>query len=277
MRPRLPLFVFVGLNEEFCKALPVLLVALFVPRSVNGALSGLGFAVVEFGYYVAYEGFEDVGWTALVNQFARGNFLGTHNHILWSATLGAAIGWAVVSNGGWKRIAVPLLAYIGVAATHSLQDAGGNAISAMLGGMMLEPLLLMAPDPEATMNAWMMPIQMYFGTVDVFLINVFVLSVLFVVLRRSGQTERRIIREQLGNEGADVVTPVEYEGVVADRRFKTRKIPGMNRRAARDHVQLQNGIAFQKAYAIRCGQDPDADPCVQTLRNQVKTLRAATA
>ena len=279
---RIPVFLFVGFNEEFWKAVPVLLLALFLPRAVNGTrdglifgtISGLAFAVIEFGLYVSYESFDEVGWTALLNQVARANILGTHNHILWSAALGSAIGWAAASAAGWRRIAVPLLAYLGVAITHGLEDGIGNVGTTMLAGMVLEPLLMMARNPEATTNAWMIPIQVYFGTVNILVVNVIVLPVVYVVLRRSGDTERRIIREQLATESDDIVTPGERPGIEKDQRFRSRQIPGWHGPSARRLVQLQNAIAFQKAFASRQSISGDVDPCVLELRRSVRELRA---
>jgi RsiW-degrading membrane proteinase PrsW (M82 family) len=204
----LPLFTFVGLVEEACKIAPLVIVMIFLPRAVCGArdglvlgaLGGLGFAIIEFGYYVAHVGFDEVGWKSLLDQVARGNFFGTHNHVIWSATLGAALGHAATLPRGWRRIALPVGAYVGVAMIHSLQDGGGNVMAVMFAGMLLEPLLLSFPDPEAVMNDHMTLIQLYFGTVNLLVINCILLPILWVVIRRSGATERTIIREELQGE-----------------------------------------------------------------------------
>jgi RsiW-degrading membrane proteinase PrsW (M82 family) len=270
----LPLFVFVGLTEELAKVLPLILLVIFVPRVINGtrdgliygALGGLGFAIVEFGYYVAYLGFDEFGWTAVINQIGRANLLGTHNHILWSAAFGAAIGWSAKSGRGWKRVAVPILAYLGVALTHSLEDAGGNVASAMLGGVLLEPILMSFPDPEATMQANMTFVLILFGTVNVLLINIFILPILFVVLRRSGETERKVIREQLASEDRAVVRPDELLAAQADRWLRSRSIPDAPGHAGRAVVQLQNQLAFHKHWIISRRGNVDADPAVMALR-----------
>lgn len=270
----LPLAVFVGLTEELAKVAPLLLLVAFLPRAVNGtrdgliygALGGFAFAAIEFGYYVAYRGFDEVGWTSLTNQVARTNLFGTNNHVLWAAALGAAIGWAASAGHGWKRIAVPLATYIGVALTHSIEDAGGNLVSAMLGGVLIEPLLMSFPDPEATMNANMMLIQILFGTVNVLMINVIILPILFVVLSRSGETERQVIREQLATEDRAIVSVEALQGAMQDRRFRSRSIPGWPHRSAKAIVQLQNELAFHKNRILRIGGNVDTDRAVIALR-----------
>jgi RsiW-degrading membrane proteinase PrsW (M82 family) len=274
----LPLFVFVGLNEELAKVVPLLLLVAFVPRSVNGtrdgliygALGGLGFAIVEFGYYVAYRGFDEAGWSSIVNQIGRGNFLGTHNHILWSAVLGSAMGWAAVSKPGPARILVVLAAYLGMALTHSIEDAGGNVVSVMLGGFLLEPLLLSMPDPEATMQAHMTLIQLIFGTVNILSINIITLPVLLIILLRSGETERRVIREQLHDEHVAVISPAALAGVGRDRRFRSRTIQGLPGRESAAIVQLQNELAFHKAHLARVQADVAADAAVLDIRSRLQ-------
>jgi RsiW-degrading membrane proteinase PrsW (M82 family) len=281
LRSVLPLFTFVGLVEEFCKIAPLLIVLVFLPRAVSGArdglilgaLGGLGFAILEFGYYVAHVGFDDVGWTSLINQFGRGNFLGTHNHIIWSATLGAALGRAVTAEGTLKTFALPLVAYIVVAALHSLQDGGGNAMSALFAGQLLEPILMAFPDPEATMNSHMTLIQMYFGTVNLLLINCILLPILWVVIRRTGDNERAIIRDRLQDETLPVITQAEFVGVTADRRYKTRTLPDLSIAASRRVVQLQNELAFHKDHLARHQGDAERDPPVLALRKIISGLR----
>jgi hypothetical protein len=277
----LPLFTFVGLVEEFCKIAPLLIVLLFLPRAVSGArdglilgaLGGLGFAIIEFGYYVAHVGFDDVGWTSLINQFARGNFLGTHNHVIWSATLGAALGRAATADGALQKFALPLAAYIGVAFLHSLQDGGGNVMATMFAGQLLEPVLMAFPDPEATMNNNMTLIQMYFGTVDLLLINCIPLSILWLVIRRTGDNERAIIRARLQDETSQVITKAEFAGITGDRRHKTRMLPDFAAATSRKVVQLQNELAFHKDHLARHQGDAESDLPALTLRKIISGQR----
>jgi RsiW-degrading membrane proteinase PrsW (M82 family) len=280
----LPLFAFVGLVEEACKIAPlliILIILIFLPRAVSGArdglilgaLGGLGFAIIEFGYYVAHVGFDDVGWKSLPDQIARGNFLGTHNHVISSATLGAAFGRAANMPRGWRRIALPLGAYVVVAMVHDLQDGGGNVIAVMFAGMLLEPVLLAFPEPETVMNDNMTLIQLYFGTVNLLLINCFLLPILWLVVRRSGDTERKIIRERLQGEAPDVISRAELDDVNADRRYKRRKLRELSAATSRRLVQLQNELALHKEYITRTRTDIDSDPPVKAVRGVIASLR----
>jgi RsiW-degrading membrane proteinase PrsW (M82 family) len=278
LKTHFPLFTFVGLNEELMKVAPLLLLITFLPRAINGtrdgliygALGGFGFAIIEFAYYSAHPGSGEAGWTAILNQLARTNLLGTHNHVLWSAALGSAIGWAAVAPRGWKKIAVPLAAYVAVAFNHSLEDVGGNVASAMLGGALLEPILLSFPDPEATMQAHMTLIQILFGTVNVLMINIITLPVLLLVIWRSGETERRTIREQLGNEDVLVISPEAQQSVIDDRRCRSRAIAGLPKPSSKAVVQLQNELAFHKAHVVRAHGETETDSAVMELRDRLK-------
>jgi hypothetical protein len=69
----------------------------------------------------------------------------------------------------------------------------------------------------------------------------------FVVLRQSGDTERRIVRQQLARQSQVVVTWAE-------------------RASARRIVQWQRALALLKAWLSRQTGDPDADAGVQAPR-----------
>jgi RsiW-degrading membrane proteinase PrsW (M82 family) len=277
----LPLITFVGLNEELCKIAPLLIVSIFLPRAISGvrdglilgALGGLGFAIIEFGYYVAHVGFNDVGWKSLVDQFGRGNFLGIHNHIIWSATLGAALGYAVTTKSVIQKISVPFFAYIAVAALHSFEDGVGNVLTTTLAGMVLEPILFLAQNPEQTMNDNMTLIQLYFGTVNVLLINCLLLPVLWWALRQSGDAERQIIRDALRDEAPTVITPEEYSNVLADQRYRTRRLPGLQPDLVRRILQLQNELAFHKDFVWRASGRPETDASAIVIRQKIAGLR----
>lgn len=274
----LPLFTFVGLNEELVKVATLLLLVGLVPRAVNGtrdglvygALGGLGFALIEFGYYAAFSDSSEIGWPSIAAQIARANLLGTHNHILWSATLGAAIGWAAVAPRGWRRIAVPLASYIAVALNHSLEDVGGNAMSAMLGGTLIGSAMQSLGIPETAIAGHMTLVQILFGTINVLMINIIILPVLLVILLRSGATERQIIHAQSIGESDPVVSPAARESMANDRWLGSRTIAGLPRRVSHMQVALQNELAFHKAHVARTHGDADADPAVIALRVQLQ-------
>ena len=70
---------------------------------------------------------------------ARFNLLGTQNHILSAATVGAAIGWAAVAPAGWRRYLVLLAVYPGVAFVYICEDVGGNVLTTLVAGALRDP------------------------------------------------------------------------------------------------------------------------------------------
>lgn len=278
----IPVAWVVGFVEEFWKVAPLLLLVFFLPRAVNGtrdgliygALGGFGFAILEYAANTTWDYFPDKGWSAFVEGVSRFNLLGTHNHIIWAAAIGAAIGWATTQRTGWKRIVVPVAVYLAVAAVHIFEDKGGNIATTLIGGATLQPLIMAQANPEQFMQKIFIPSQIYLGTVNVLLINIVMLPVLFVVLRRSGDTERRVIREQLADEGEGAITRAEYEGVVADRRLRTRKIGGLPPVVSKRIVQWQDELAFHGAFVAQRGGAPDSDAPVVALRKLIEAERA---
>jgi hypothetical protein len=108
------------------------------------------------------------------------------------------------------------------------------------------------------------------GLVGINLINI---PILFGALWRSGDAERQTIRDQLAAEAEPVITPVEYAGVEAERRFHLRSVAGYPQAVARAIVQAQNELAFRKAYVQRQGEDVDSDRPVVALRDEIARLR----
>lgn len=278
----LSVVLVVGFVEEFWKVVPLLFLVFFIPRAVNGwrdglvygALGGLGFAILEFAGNTTYEYFPEMGWSEFQDGISRFNILGTHNHIIWSAAIGAAIGWAITAPRDWKRYAVPLATYLGIAVLHIFEDTGGNIMTTMIGGAMLEPLIMSQPDPQQFMETYFIPSQVFFGTINLLVINVIPLIFLWRALTRSGDAERQVVRDQLKNEIGVIVTPDEYEGILADRRYHTRKIAGIPKPVGKAIVQLQNELAFQKDFAARSGGETEADPVVTSLRQLIEQERA---
>jgi len=272
----------VGFVEDFWKVVPLLFLVFFIPRAVNGwrdglvygAFGGLGFAILEFAGNTTYEYFPEMGWSAFQNGISRFNILGTHNHIIWSAAIGAAIGWAITAPRDWKRYAVPLATYLGIAVLHVFEDKGGNIMTTMIGGAMLEPWIASLPNPQQFMEAYFIPFQMFFGTINLLIINIVPLFFLWRALKRSGDVERQIISEQLAGEVGSAVTSEEYKGVKNDHRYKTRHIPGLPKSTENKIVQLQNELAFQKDFVARNGGDAGTDPVITAIRHLIEAERA---
>lgn len=147
----------VGLTEELTKMLPVLLALVYAPRLVSntrdglvlGALAGLGFAVIEFGTSFALDNFPENGWADLYSSLPARWALGTHDHILWGAATGGAIGYLVESPQSRKHQLVALLTIVAVMFTHGLQDLFGKYIGPLAIGVLGQPLLAMGVTEES--------------------------------------------------------------------------------------------------------------------------------
>jgi hypothetical protein len=96
----------------------------------------------------------------------------------------------------------------------------------------------------------------------------------WILLRRSGDWERAVIREELAAEIDAAITSAEYEGVLLDRRWRTRRIGGGDRRAAKDLVNAQNELAFRKRRVRDRGGDPERDSLVHAWRAAIADARA---
>jgi hypothetical protein len=95
-----------------------------------------------------------------------------------------------------------------------------------------------------------------------------------LALWRSGVWERRVIREELAGEIGHTVSPREYQEIVCDRIFRTRRISGMGRRASSALVNAQHELAFRKRRVRNDGKDPERDHLANHWREEIRRLRA---
>lgn len=89
--------------------------------------------------------------------------------------------------------------------------------------------------------------------------------------------ERRITREQLAAESSQVITSQDLRGAVADRRYRSRKIAGLDAATGRALVQLQSELAFHREFETRRAGDADNDAPVLAIRGLIGRLRAGAA
>lgn len=184
----------VGFTEEFTKMLPVLLALVYAPRLVRntrdglvlGALAGLGFAVIEFGTSFALDNFPENGWADLYSSLPARWALGTHDHILWGAATGGAIGYLVEAPRSRKHIAVAALTIAVVIFTHGLQDLYGKYIGPLAIGVVGGPLLAMGVTEETFQPGRPLFSVVLFlgGLINTLLINVLVIPILWKQIRR---------------------------------------------------------------------------------------------
>jgi hypothetical protein len=97
------------------------------------------------------------------------------------------------------------------------------------------------------------------------------------LLRRSGDWERAVIREELAAEVGTSISSAEYEAVLLDRRWRTRRIDGRHPSASKWLVNAQNELAFRKRRVRDRGGDPDADPGVAAWRAAIAEARSGLA
>jgi len=282
----------VGFVEEPIKILPLILLLIFARPAVNGtrdgliygALGGLGFAMLESSAYFALVDYPDLGWSALFTQtIGRATLLGTDIHILFAATVGAAIGYGVNTKKRWLGVLAIIGGFLLVALTHGLQDhtlgkilgVGGTAISGMiiatLKGLPIEQMDKIAGTP------WYYLMLSMGSTIALIGINLINLVILFVALWKSGDTERRVVREQLKGEPESVITPEEYAGAEAERRLHLRMVPGYPKELAKKIRSLQNELGFRKDFVQRHGSEIDNDPPVLALRQLIEAERVTAA
>ncbi|MEZ4673956.1 MAG: PrsW family glutamic-type intramembrane protease [Caldilineaceae bacterium] len=276
----------VGFNEEFWKVLPLLLLVFFAPTLVSGtrdgliygALGGFGFNITEIANYFIKVAYPAEGIEGLSGQLVRLGWWGIGNHVFWSALVGAGIGYALETDHRLRKVTVPLGAYLAAVFTHTLQD---NLIGPMIGiGLTMVILVIQGVDasqfniedqnnlPEVFKSAMALGLPL-----EALAINIINIPLLIIALRRSGNWERAIIRDELADEVPEIVTPEEYQGVQAERRFRLRRIPGYPRRVGRRIRNAQNALAFHKRYLRRRERPIESDPLVAYWRGEVLRLR----
>lgn len=146
------------LNEETLKALGVVAILLLARRHINsvvdgfvyGALVGLGFQVVEDFVYsinaVVLAGDGDQITPVVATFLVRGFLGGLWSHTLFTALVGAGIGYAVVhtDRSMRRRVGVAVLAYLGAWTLHFvwnsplLSDGFGIGVGGLIAALLLK-------------------------------------------------------------------------------------------------------------------------------------------
>ena len=197
----LPYWGVVGPLEELTKLLPLLLLAWFIPSTVDsmrdgivfGALGGLGFAIVEFGANFAVTGYANAGWSDLRTAVPGRWALGTESHIIWGATAGVGAGYLLSLRGkGWSvPIGLGIVAL--VMATHGFNDLYGKYIGPLAIVLLMEPAQAAGIDlttlgDDSPLSAALL---VYSGVANTMAMNIFLWPVLVWGIRSSRQTRTR--------------------------------------------------------------------------------------
>jgi RsiW-degrading membrane proteinase PrsW (M82 family) len=263
--------------EEIAKALGVLLI-LWLLRAefdnmrdgiVYGALVGLGFNWFEAALYVA-QGYAEYGVAPYGAQLgARYALFGFGGHALFTGLFGASLGLALQTRRRWLRWLAPIVGLVLAIAAHMLNNALPLFL-ALAGAAAGEP----PPQHELPSDV---------GFIDAFVggsllhlaVHLPFLAIMAAALWRSGVWERRVIREELAGEvgRGGAVTPREYQDIVSDRIFRTRRIKLERPRASAALVNAQHELAFRKRRLKDDGKDPDRDPLVAGWREEIDRLR----
>jgi RsiW-degrading membrane proteinase PrsW (M82 family) len=235
---------------------------------IYGALVGCGFNWFESALYVQ-QNFVQFGIASYGFQLgARYAWLGLAGHAMFSGIFGAALGYARVTRHRWTGWLVAAAGFLVAMLAHAWNNAL-PLIFTLAASKAGEP-------PPKTIEA---PPDI--GLVDAMLSASLSNLVIFLpfalllawILRRSGQRERDVIREELADEVGRCVTDDEYRAIVADKRFRTRRIDAPNRAACLALIDAQNELAFRKRRVRLGGFDPETDPVVIGRRAQIDALR----
>lgn len=260
------------LVEESCKGLALLAILLFYRHELDnvldgivyGAVVGIGFAMTEnilyFGAAYLEGGLGDLGELFLARSVIFG-----FGHALYTATLGAAIGWAREQHArGLWRFIVPVLGWAAAVLQHILWNGGVILTTGLLGGQ--ENLIQVV-------------------LIDGLLFIVPALLVLAVIARLAHRREQQIMRTELEHEvRRQAITPGEYEILVRDdlRRQALRQAAehgGSELRAMQQRFfDLAAELAFRE-YHLRQGEalKPGQQAPEDAYRAELARLRTSLA
>ncbi|MBL1173589.1 PrsW family intramembrane metalloprotease [Pantanalinema sp. GBBB05] len=268
------------LVEETAKGLGVLLL-FWLFRSefdnvrdgfIYGALVGIGFNLQETPFYIT-KGFISTGDIPLYYQIAdRLAIFGFAGHPLFTGLFGMGLGLARQTTRRWLRYAAPVGGWLLGFSAHFLNNMIGLTIALVIYFQTGKPVA----DPPATVTpALVAPfLNQWVQESAIRLVSYFPFFLIVgVMLWQSGIWERHVIREQLADEQEPVITPSEYEAVKGDRIFRTRRIPGYDRRISTAIVRAQDELAFRKWRVQQQGQDVNTDALVGSWRAELGRLR----
>lgn len=255
--------------EESCKGLALVAILIFYRRELDnvldglvyGALIGLGFAMTEnvlyFGGAYLAEGVAGLGQLFVARAIIDG-----FGHAAYTATTGAAIGWARRQyRRGARRYLVPVLGWALAVVQHVLWNAGIFVIGALQGrdASVLSVVLVEAP-------LFVLP----------------AVIVLVVIARIAGRRELVVLREQLRDEVARGVLDRDGYDLLTDDARRRRALATAKQHhdpAARDRMrhfyQLAAELAFRKHHLSRGERPlPRQRAPEDAYREELATVRA---
>ncbi len=235
---------------------------------VYGALIGAGFNWFESALYVQ-QNFVQFGDAPFGFQLGmRYAWFGLAGHAMFSGIFGASLGLARATRRRWLAWLAPVAGYALAVLAHAWNNSLPLflALVAARGGE--APPTEVAPPPDMGLLQAMASASLS----NLFIFLPFALLMVWII-RRSGRAERAVIREELADEVGRFITPEEYQAVLTDRVYRTRRIDTRNRAASAALVDAQHELAFRKRRLRDRGLDPEADPRVAERRLQIARLR----
>lgn len=235
---------------------------------IYGALVGVGFNWFESALYVQ-QNFAQFGAAPYGFQLgARYAWLGMAGHAMFSGLFGASLGLARATSRRWLRWLAPPVGFLLAVLAHAWNNSLPLFIALASSRAGEAAPTEIEPPPDIGLVEAMVSASL--SNLVIFLPFVLLLA---WVIRRSGQWEREVIGEELRSELGRSITEQEYQGVIADRRYRTRRIEGANRAAAEAIVRAQNELAIRKRRLADRGFDPESDPIVAGRRAEIAELR----
>ncbi len=263
------------LVEELTKGLGLLALFFFLRAEfdgvrdgfVYGALIGLGFTWFEAPLYVA-QGYAEHGvapWGMHLGW--RYALFGLSGHAMFSGLFGASLGLALQTRRRWLKAVAPVVGLGLAIVAHALNNVL-PLLFALRGAAAGEP----PPQDQGPPDVGLLEAWISGSLVDLTIFLPFVV-IMALALWKSGVRERRVIREELADEVGRAVSPAEYAQIVRDGIFRTRRIEHARPAISRALVNAQHELAFRKRRARDEGRDPEADPLVQSWREEIDLLR----
>jgi RsiW-degrading membrane proteinase PrsW (M82 family) len=267
------------LVEEICKGLGILLI-FFLLRAefdnmrdgfIYGAVVGTGFNWLETPLYIAhgYAQFGDAPWELQLG--ARFALFGLAGHALYSGLFGAFVGLARQTRKMPIRIGAPILGLILAMLAHAINNLMPLIVTLFEYSQGKPPDSNSPPDDYGLLEAWAMA-----SLLDLTVFLPFVALMLFL-LWRSGLWEMEVIRQELKDEPAELVTPQEYQDILQQGLFQTRRIDLSDLKWSNALVNAQHELAFRKRRLREDGVDPETDPLILSWREEIRHLRSEKA
>jgi len=235
---------------------------------VYGALVGAGFNWFESALYVQ-QNFVQFGDAPYGFQLgARYAWLGLAGHAMFSGIFGAALGLARATHSKLVRYCAPLVGFVVAVIAHAWNNSLPLvfAIASSRAGE-APPTESVAP-PDVGLFETMLSASI--SNLVIFLPFMLLLA---WIIRRSGEAERTVIREELAGEVGSCISSDEYDAICADGRYRTRRVDTRNKAASAALVNAQNELAFRKRRLADRDYDAELDPVVARWRAEIATLR----